>query len=102
MGDTGSLALGGALGAVGIITNNLWVLFVISGIFFIEALSVIAQVGYYKATKDADGQGKRLFRMAPFHHHLELGGWKETQVVGTFYLVNIALAALSWWSRPIA
>jgi phospho-N-acetylmuramoyl-pentapeptide-transferase len=102
MGDTGSLALGGALGAVGIITNNLWVLFVISGIFFIEALSVIAQVSYYKATKDADGKGKRLFRMAPFHHHLELGGWKETQVVGTFYLINLILAVLAWWSRPIA
>jgi phospho-N-acetylmuramoyl-pentapeptide-transferase len=96
------LALGGALAAVGIITNNLWALFVISGIFFIEALSVIAQVGYYKATKDADGKGKRLFRMAPFHHHLELGGWKETQVVGTFYLINLILAMLAWWSRPIA
>ncbi len=102
MGDTGSLALGGALGAAGIITNNLWALFVISGIFFIEALSVIAQVSYYKATKDADGKGKRLFRMAPFHHHLELGGWKETQVVGTFYLINLILAVLAWWSRPIA
>jgi phospho-N-acetylmuramoyl-pentapeptide-transferase len=99
MGDTGSLALGGALGAVGIITNNLWALFLISGIFFIEALSVIAQVSYYKATKDADGKGQRLFRMAPFHHHLELGGWKETQVVGVFYLINCALALLCWFSR---
>jgi phospho-N-acetylmuramoyl-pentapeptide-transferase len=102
MGDTGSLALGGALGAVGILTNNLWALLVISGIFFIEALSVIAQVSYYKATKDADGKGKRLFRMAPFHHHLELGGWKETQVVGVFYVVNGILALLSWLSRPLA
>jgi phospho-N-acetylmuramoyl-pentapeptide-transferase len=102
MGDTGSLALGGALGAVGILTNNLWALFVISGIFFIEALSVIAQVSYYKATKDADGKGKRLLRMAPFHHHLELGGWKETQVVGVFYVVNAILALLCWLSRPIA
>jgi phospho-N-acetylmuramoyl-pentapeptide-transferase len=102
MGDTGSLALGGALGAAGILTNNLWALFVISGIFFIEALSVIAQVSYYKATKDADGKGKRLLRMAPFHHHLELGGWKETQVVGVFYVVNAILALLCWLSRPIA
>jgi phospho-N-acetylmuramoyl-pentapeptide-transferase len=101
MGDTGSLALGGALGATGILTNNLWALFVISGIFFIEALSVIAQVSYYKATKDADGKGKRLLRMAPFHHHLELGGWKETQVVGVFYVVNAILALLCWLSRPI-
>jgi phospho-N-acetylmuramoyl-pentapeptide-transferase len=99
MGDTGSLALGGALGAVGIITNNLWTLFLISGIFFVEALSVIVQVSYYKATKDADGKGQRLFRMAPFHHHLELGGWKETQVVGVFYLINCALALLCWFSR---
>jgi phospho-N-acetylmuramoyl-pentapeptide-transferase len=102
MGDTGSLALGGALGAAGILTNNLWALFVISGIFFVEALSVIAQVGYYKATKDADGKGKRLLRMAPFHHHLELGGWKETQVVGVFYVVNAILALLCWLSRPLA
>jgi phospho-N-acetylmuramoyl-pentapeptide-transferase len=99
MGDTGSLALGGALGAVGIITNNLWTLFLISGIFFVEALSVIAQVSYYKATKDVDGKGQRLFRMAPFHHHLELGGWKETQVVGVFYMINCALALLCWFSR---
>ncbi len=66
MGDTGSLALGGALAAVGILTNNLWSLFILSGIFFVESLSVIAQVGYYKATKDAEGKGKRLFKMAPF------------------------------------
>jgi phospho-N-acetylmuramoyl-pentapeptide-transferase len=99
MGDTGSLALGGALGAVGIITGNLWSLFAISGIFFIEALSVIAQVSYYKATKGPDGKGKRLFRMAPFHHHLELGGWTETQVVGVFYVVNALLAILCWYTK---
>jgi phospho-N-acetylmuramoyl-pentapeptide-transferase len=94
MGDTGSLALGGALGAVGILTNNLWGLLLLSGIFLIESLSVIAQVAYYKLTKGADGRGKRLFRMAPFHHHLELSGWTETQVVGVFYLVNILLVGL--------
>jgi phospho-N-acetylmuramoyl-pentapeptide-transferase len=99
MGDTGSLALGGALAAVGILTGNLWSLFVVSGIFFIEALSVIAQVSYYKSTKGPDGKGKRLFRMAPFHHHLELGGWTETQVVGAFYLINGLLALLCWFTR---
>jgi phospho-N-acetylmuramoyl-pentapeptide-transferase len=99
MGDTGSLALGGALGAVGIMTGNLWSLFAISGIFFIEALSVITQVSYYKATKGPDGKGKRLFRMAPFHHHLELGGWTETQVVGVFYVVNALLALFCWYTR---
>lgn len=96
MGDTGSLALGGALGAVGLSSGHLWALFLISGIFFIESLSVIAQVGYYKATKGADGQGKRLFKMAPIHHHLELSGWSETQVVGLFYLSNIALVAIAY------
>jgi phospho-N-acetylmuramoyl-pentapeptide-transferase len=99
MGDTGSLALGGALAAVGILTENLWVLFVISGIFAIEALSVTLQVGYYKATKDADGKGKRLFKMAPIHHHLELSGWTETQVVGMFYAIEILLVGLAWVSR---
>jgi phospho-N-acetylmuramoyl-pentapeptide-transferase len=99
MGDTGSLALGGALAAVGILTENLWVLFVISGIFAIEALSVTLQVGYYKATKDADGKGKRLFKMAPIHHHLELSGWTETQVVGMFYAIEILLVSLAWVSR---
>lgn len=97
MGDTGSLALGGALAGVGLISNHLWVLFVISGIFFIESLSVIAQVAYYKATKGADGRGKRLLKMAPIHHHFELSGWGETQVVGVFYLVNVFLVAIAYW-----
>lgn len=95
MGDTGSLAMGGALAGVALIGNALWGLLLLSGIFLIETLSVIAQVSYYKATKGPDGVGKRLFRMAPFHHHLELSGWHETQVVGLFYLVTAALAVLS-------
>ena len=99
MGDTGSLALGGALAAVGLSSGNLWALFLISGIFFVESLSVIAQVSYYKATKGADGQGKRLFKMAPIHHHFELSGWSETQVVGIFYLTNVLLVAIAYLSR---
>ncbi|WP_310419350.1 phospho-N-acetylmuramoyl-pentapeptide-transferase [Chamaesiphon sp. OTE_8_metabat_110] len=99
MGDTGSLALGGALAAVGILTENLWVLFILSGIFAIEALSVTAQVGYYKATKDAEGKGKRLFKMAPIHHHLELSGWTETQVVGVFYAIEAVLVLVGLASR---
>lgn len=95
MGDTGSLALGGALAAVGLLSGNLWGLFIVSGIFFVESLSVIAQVIYYKATKGPDGKGKRLFKMAPLHHHLELSGWAETQIVGTFYLINAGLALLA-------
>ncbi|MBW4650758.1 MAG: phospho-N-acetylmuramoyl-pentapeptide-transferase [Kastovskya adunca ATA6-11-RM4] len=94
MGDTGSLALGGALAAVGLLTQNLWVLFILSLLFFVESLSVIAQVAYYKATKDENGVGKRLFKMSPFHNHLELSGWSETQIVGVFYLVNGILAVL--------
>lgn len=97
MGDTGSLGLGGALAAVALETNTLWILLILSGILFLETLSVMLQVGYYKATKGPDGVGKRLFKMAPFHHHLELSGWPETQVVGVFYLINGILALIAYW-----
>lgn len=100
MGDTGSLALGGALAAVGLSSGNLWALFLISGVFFVESLSVIAQVSYFKATKKANGQGKRLFKMAPIHHHFELSGWSETQVVGLFYLANALLVAIAYVLSP--
>ncbi|ELS02426.1 Phospho-N-acetylmuramoyl-pentapeptide-transferase [Xenococcus sp. PCC 7305] len=99
MGDTGSLALGGSLAAVGLLSGNLWALFVVSGIFFLESISVIAQVLYYKATKDAEGKGKRLLKMAPIHHHFELSGWSETQVVGSFYVANILLVVLAYFWR---
>lgn len=99
MGDTGSLALGGALAAVGLSSGNLWALFIVSGIFFLESLSVILQVSYYKATKDENGKGKRLFKMAPIHHHFELSGWNETQVVGIFYLVNMMLVIVAYTTR---
>lgn len=94
MGDLGSLALGGALAAVALLTNTLVVLFILSGIFFVETLSVMAQVSYYKATKGPDGKGKRLLKMAPLHHHLELTGWSELQVVGVFYVIAAILAAI--------
>ncbi len=97
MGDTGSLALGAALAAVGISTRELFPLLIISGIFFAESLSVIAQVGYYKATKDENGVGKRLFKMAPLHHHLELSGWSEIQVVATFYAIALLLALFTFF-----
>ena len=95
MGDTGSLTLGGALAAVAILSGQLWGLLIISGIFFAESISVIAQVSYYKLTKGPDGKGKRLLKMAPLHHHFELSGWQETQVVGVFYLVNTLLVLLA-------
>ncbi|MBE9127011.1 phospho-N-acetylmuramoyl-pentapeptide-transferase [Coleofasciculus sp. LEGE 07081] len=100
MGDTGSLALGGALASVGLLSQNLWCLFVISGLFFVESISVIAQVGYYKATKGPDGIGKRLFKMSPFHNHLELSGWSETYIVGVFYLINGILALIALAGNP--
>ena len=95
MGDTGSLALGGGLAAVGILSGNLFGLLIVTLLFFAETLSVILQVGYYKATKGPDGKGKRLFRMAPLHHHFELSGWSELQVVSVFYVVSAILAAVA-------
>jgi len=96
MGDTGSLALGAVLAGLGLASQQLWELFIVSGLFFVESLSVIAQVLYYKATKGSDGVGKRLLRMAPLHHHFELGGWSELQVVSTFYAVVAVLGLLGW------
>ena len=84
MGDTGSLALGGALAAVGILTHTEILLVIIGLIFVCEALSVIIQVTYFKATG-----GKRIFRMSPLHHHFELGGWSETKVVMVFWTVGL-------------
>lgn len=97
MGDTGSLALGGALAAVAVLTGELVTLAIAGGLFAIEAISVIAQVSYFKATKGPDGKGKRLLRMAPLHHHFELGGWHETQVVTRFYLVGAIFGGLALW-----
>ena len=95
MGDTGSLALGGALAAVGILSGNLFGLLIVTLLFFAETLSVILQVGYYKATKGPDGKGKRLFKMAPLHHHFELSGWSELQVVGVFYIISAMLVTIA-------
>ena len=88
MGDTGSLALGAALGAGAILTKTVALLPFIGFIFFVEMFSVIFQVLYFKYTKKKFGEGKRIFRRAPLHHHYELGGWSERRVVGTFWLVN--------------
>ncbi len=96
MGDTGSRSRG-ALAAVGLISNTLWALLILSGIFFVEVLSVIAQVSYYKATKGPDGVGKRLLGMAPLHHHLELSGWSGTQIAATFYGIASLLVVVCLW-----
>ncbi|MGA8056204.1 MAG: phospho-N-acetylmuramoyl-pentapeptide-transferase [Burkholderiales bacterium] len=86
MGDVGALALGAALGTVAVVVRQEIVLLVMGGVFVAETLSVMIQVGYFKLTK-----GKRVFRMAPLHHHYELGGWKETQVVVRFWIITIML-----------
>lgn len=96
MGDTGSLALGGGLAAAGILGGNLFGLLIVTFLFFAETLSVIIQVSYYKATKGPDGVGKRFFKMAPLHHHFELTGWSEIQVVAFFYSCCAALALLAF------
>jgi len=89
MGDVGALALGGALGTVAVIVRQEIVLAVMGGVFVAETLSVAAQVLYFKYTG-----GKRIFRMAPLHHHYELGGWKETQVVVRFWIITIMLVLI--------
>ena len=92
MGDTGSLAMGAALAAVSLLSNSLWPLLVMGGVFLAESLSVIAQVSVFKATKNpATGQGRRVLRMAPLHHHFELGGASEQQVVVGFWGVSLLL-----------
>jgi phospho-N-acetylmuramoyl-pentapeptide-transferase len=91
MGDVGALALGGALGTVAVIVRQEIVLFIMGGIFVVETLSVMIQVAWFKYTKRKYGEGRRVFRMAPLHHHFELGGWKETQVVVRFWIITIIL-----------
>ncbi len=95
MGDTGSLAMGAALTAVALLSNSLWPLLLMGGVFLAESVSVILQVWVFKATKNpATGQGRRLFRMAPLHHHIELGGLPEQQVVLRFWSVSLGLVLL--------
>jgi phospho-N-acetylmuramoyl-pentapeptide-transferase len=95
MGDTGSLAMGAALSAVALLSNSLWPLLLMGGVFLAESLSVILQVWVFKATKNpATGQGRRLFRMAPLHHHFELGGLPEQQVVLRFWGASLVLVLL--------
>jgi phospho-N-acetylmuramoyl-pentapeptide-transferase len=91
MGDVGALALGGALGTIAVITRQEIVLFIMGGIFVAETLSVMVQVGWFKYTKRKYGQGRRILKMAPLHHHFEVSGWKETQVVVRFWIITMML-----------
>ncbi|NOX88555.1 MAG: phospho-N-acetylmuramoyl-pentapeptide-transferase [Calditrichaeota bacterium] len=95
MGDTGSLALGTAMGTAAILLKKELLLLLIAGVFIGEVLSVIIQTGYFKYTRRKYGEGKRVFLMAPIHHHFELKGWHETKVVIRFWIVGILLALLS-------
>jgi phospho-N-acetylmuramoyl-pentapeptide-transferase len=91
MGDVGALALGAALGTIAVIVRQEIVLAIMGGIFVVEALSVMLQVTYFKYTKKKYGQGQRILKMAPLHHHFEKSGWKETQVVVRFWIITMLL-----------
>lgn len=94
MGDVGALALGAALGTIAVIVRQEIVLFIMGGIFVVEALSVMIQVSYFKYTKRRYGVGQRILKMAPLHHHFEKSGWKETQVVVRFWIITMLLCLI--------
>ena len=95
MGDTGSLALGGLIGYIAIVIRQEFMLFFVGGIFVIEALSVMLQVGYFKYTRKRYGTGVRIFKCAPLHHHFQHQGWTESQVVVRCWLISAMLAAMA-------
>jgi phospho-N-acetylmuramoyl-pentapeptide-transferase len=95
MGDTGSLALGGAFGILAVLIKKELLIPILGGIFFLETLSVILQRLYFKYTKKKYGEGKRIFKMAPIHHHFEMLGWPEPKIVIRFYIIAIILAIVS-------
>jgi len=101
MGDVGALALGAALGVVAVIARQEIILFIMGGVFVMETLSVGAQVTYFKYTKKKYGQGRRIFLMAPLHHHYEQKGWKETQVVVRFWIISMMLVLIGLSSLKI-
>ena len=94
MGDTGSLSIGAILGSIALLTNSIFTLSIFSGIFIIESLSVMIQVGFFKITKKLFHKGKRIFLMSPLHHHFELKGIKEQKIVENFWKINILLVIL--------
>ena len=95
MGDTGSLALGGAFGILAVLIKKELLIPILGGVFFMETISVIIQRLYFKYTKKKYGQGKRVFKMAPMHHHFEMLGWPEPKIVVRFYIIAIILAIVS-------
>jgi phospho-N-acetylmuramoyl-pentapeptide-transferase len=95
MGDTGSLSLGGIIAVVAILIRKELLIPILCGVFLIENLSVILQVGYFKYTRKKYGEGKRIFRMAPLHHHFQKLGIHESKIVTRFWIVGIFLAILT-------
>jgi phospho-N-acetylmuramoyl-pentapeptide-transferase len=95
MGDTGSLALGGAFGIIAVLIHQPFVLVIAGGIFVLEAGSVMIQTGWFKYTKRRYGTGRRVFLMAPLHHHFEKKGWYESQVVMRFYILCVLFAVVA-------
>jgi phospho-N-acetylmuramoyl-pentapeptide-transferase len=101
MGDTGSLALGGAFGILAVLIKKELLIPILGGIFFLETISVIMQRVYFKYTKKKYGEGRRIFKMAPIHHHFEMLGWPEPKIVMRFYIIAIILAIVSLTSFKI-
>lgn len=95
MGDVGSLSMGSALGTMAVLLKKELLLFIIGGVFVLEALSVLSQWGYFKYSKIKFGKGKRLWKMAPIHHHFELNNWSETKVVTRFWIIGLLFALFS-------
>ena len=101
MGDTGSLAMGGAIGAVAILLKMEFLLIAVGGVFVLEALSVITQVGYFRITARRYGTGRRFFAMAPLHHHFEHRGWAESKVIIRFWILGILFALVAFSTLKI-
>jgi len=95
MGDVGALSIGGSIGMMAVLTKNELVLLIVGGLFVIETLSVIIQRGTFKLTKALSGTGKRVFAMAPIHHHYELKGWDEPKIIVRFWLISLVFALLA-------
>ncbi len=95
MGDVGSLAIGGAVGTIAVLTKQEFMLLMVGGVFVLEALSVMLQVSVFKMTKSTSGVGRRVFKMTPLHHHFEMVGWKESKIVFRFLILAILFALLS-------
>jgi len=101
MGDTGSLALGGMIGYIAIVIRQEFVVLLMCGVFILEILSVVLQVGWFKYTRIRTGTGRRIFRIAPYHHHLHQGGWAENQVVARLWLITILLVVVAMASLKL-